>query len=261
MIGQTQKSILKSAMNRERFPVMVKKLKRRLFDKKSSIDNQSYKRWLVENATPVDQWCEETDEKLWEETLSFVNSLFERWEKIKQDLPDNMGGNACVKLLYFLARRYQPETIVETGVALGFSSQSFLTAMKLNGHGKLYSSDFPYVRLSDAEKYIGIMVEEKLKCDWALHIKGDEINLPKIMRDIDKIDLFHYDSDKSYEGRQKGFQIVKEKMTDDTVIIFDDIEDNPHFYDFIQTNKITDWQVLENRGGFIGMINSRRMFS
>lgn len=252
-------ALLKSALNPARLPVMVKKLQHRFFDKKSALTQEQYLSWLAANAMPVDQWCENRDAALWAETKDFVAQLFDRYNnEIKPALPYNLGGNACVRLLYFMARYYKPQTIVETGVALGFSSQAFLSAIAANnGQGKLYSSDFPYFRLENAEKYIGIVVQEQFKGNWSLYIDGDDTNLPKIMAQVGQIDLFHYDSDKTYLGREKGFAAVKAKLSPKAVILFDDIQDNPHFHDFVKTNQIQNWKVLLNRdGGYIGLINN-----
>ena len=45
------------------------------------------------------------------------------------------------------------------------------------------------------------------KTDWFLDIRGDDhLAIPEILKRIgdNNIDLFHYDSDKSYSGRKKG---------------------------------------------------------
>ena len=108
-------------------------------------------------------------------------------------------------LLYFLIRKFNLINIVETGVAAGWSSLAILKAFKKNGKGKLYSSDFPYFRLENPEKYIGYLAkDESNKDNWFLDIRGDDIALPEIVKKLDNntIDLFHYDSDKSYDAKK-----------------------------------------------------------
>jgi predicted O-methyltransferase YrrM len=252
---QKHSALLKSALNPVRFPVMLKKLKHRFLDRKIT---DEYNLWLASNSITVDNWCASKDPALWAETQEFLTTLFDRYKiEILPNLPQNLGGNACVRLLYFMTRYYNAETIVETGVALGFSSQAFLTALKRNGgNGRLYSSDFPYFRIPDAERYIGIVVQDDLKANWQLYIDGDDRNLPKILAQTPKIDFFHYDSDKTYSGRVRGYETVKDKLTEEAIIVFDDIQDNPHFKDFVETNKPKRWRVLKNRdGGYVGLIN------
>ena len=53
------------------------------------------------------------------------------------------------KLLYFPIRKIKPYTVVETGVAAGWTSLAILRALNKNGRGHLYSSDFPYFELKN----------------------------------------------------------------------------------------------------------------
>ena len=171
-------------------------------------------------------------------------------KNIKYDL----GGGADYPLLYFLTRYLRPENVLETGVAAGFSSYAILSALQKNGKGKLYSSDFPYFRLKDPEKYIGIVVEKSLRKNWNLFIEGDENNLPKILKTVKKIDIFSYDSDKTYSGRSKTLTKVSKFLTENSVIIMDDIQDNSFFYDYIKENNISNWKVFEFNNKFLGII-------
>ena len=93
-------------------------------------------------------------------------------KKIKYDL----GGGGFYPLLFFIVKYIKPNIVVETGVAAGFSSYAILKAIEENKKGRLYSSDFPYFRIPNPEKYIGIIVPEKLKKSWDLLIDGDNIN-------------------------------------------------------------------------------------
>ena len=84
-----------------------------------------------------------------------------------------------------------------------------------NNAGYLYSSDFPYFRLAHPERYIGLLVQgNSLKIRWDLDIRGDSVALPEIADNLNHtaIDLFHYDSDKSYSGRDFAlFQSPRER--------------------------------------------------
>ena len=66
---------------------------------------------------------------------------------------------------------------------------------------------FHALELKNPEKYIGILLSEKLKQNWNLSIEGDEINLRRFLKSLKKIDLFHCDSDKSYNGKKKEYSI------------------------------------------------------
>lgn len=156
-----------------------------------------------------------------------------------------------------MTRLVEPSCVVETGVAAGFSSSAFLEAMDKNGKGHLYSSDFPYFRLDNPERYIGILVEDKIKKRWSLFVEGDKNNIPKISKKIDRIDILHYDSDKSYEGREYVFQALKDKMHEKSVIIYDDIEDNNHFY-YINKRLNSKCLVFEFENKHVGVVGDIR---
>ena len=145
--------------------------------------------------------------------------------------------------------------IVETGVAAGWTSLAILRALQKNGQGKLYSSDFPYFRLENPEKYIGYLAkDENNKNNWFLDIRGDDKALPEISKQIgdENIDLFHYDSDKSYSGRSSALKLIGSKLSSNTIIIFDDIQNNLHFKDYIEKNKL-NFHVIEFGGKFLGI--------
>ena len=154
-----------------------------------------------------------------------------------------------------MIRKFNLLNVVETGVAAGWSSLAILRALKKNGKGFLYSSDFPYFRLKNPEKYIGYLAkDESNKDNWFLDIRGDDIALPEIVKKLDNntIDLFHYDSDKSYSGRVNALRILSSKINSKTIIIFDDIQNNLHFKEFVEKSS-NDFSVYEFKGKFIGI--------
>ena len=97
--------------------------------------------------------------------------------------------------------------------------------------------------------------DEKNKENWFLDIRGDEVALPEIMKKLNNqdIDILHYDSDKSYSGRVNALEILSSKLNSKTIIIFDDIQDNLHFRDFVKINN-KSYSVLEFEGKFIGIV-------
>jgi predicted O-methyltransferase YrrM len=132
-----------------------------------------------------------------------------------------MGGAANPALLYFLTRWLQPRVVLETGVSAGVSSRAILDAMAVNGFGKLFSSDLPTHLRPDQ---VGLMVPEHLRSNWRLHLDGDKANIPLILEETGgKIDLVHYDSDKSYEAKLRFINTLG-PITDRAVVAFDDID-------------------------------------
>jgi predicted O-methyltransferase YrrM len=199
-------------------------------------DHGDVKAWCAASAQRWEQFCEKMDPALWLETATYASEFRGIARNRLASAEITLGGGGHYPLLYFLVRHYQPKIVVETGVAAGFSSRTILKALETNGdNGKLFSSDLPYFRLANSEKYIGWLVDDELKRNWRLYKEGDRNNLPDIVSQITEIDLFHYDSDKSYVGRQSTMRLVLPRLRVGSIIVMDDIQDNWFFRDFIQT--------------------------
>jgi predicted O-methyltransferase YrrM len=210
-------------------------------------------KWLQENAIEVEDFLKDLDPSLWQEAVAETNIIRTNAEKTLKDIEYDLGGGGAYDLLYFLVRYLRPRTIVETGVAAGYSSYACLQAIRANKEGRLLSSDFPYFRLPDPENYIGIIIPEELKNDWSLFIEGDRKNFVKILGLCDEIDLLHYDSDKSYAGRAYALSLLAPRLTDRSVILMDDIEDNNFFFDFVEKKSLKNVQVFRFENKYLAM--------
>jgi len=248
----TIRNIVKNLIKPNFAPVMIEKVYQRFFDHSGLNDMPGYMDWLRKNVTAYDTFAGDLSPDLLKESKLFAEETKRSTEKVGPDLWRNMGRGGHYALLFFLTRYLRPETVVETGVSAGLSTQAFLKAMQMNEKGRLYSSDFPLFRMENPEKNIGIMVDPKLKDRWELFLDGDKINLDKICGKISKIDLFHYDSDKRYSGRKRALNTVSKLFHPKTVIIFDDIQDNRHFADFIRERN-APFQIFEFEEKFVGL--------
>jgi predicted O-methyltransferase YrrM len=241
-----------NSLKRKNLSVIADKVLLRL--REGHTNKSEVTKWCAEKSQDWESFAQSLNPDLYVETLQVCKNI-EIDARIKlDDLGIDLGGGGHYPLLYFLTRLINPKIVVETGVAAGWSSAALLTALKNNGgNGKLFSSDFPYFRMKNPERYIGFVVDDELKKNWNLLIDGDRNSIPEIARRIagDKIGLFHYDSDKSYAGRRFAFETLAPHMADDAVIIFDDIQDNFHFRDWAE-NKNKPWRVFEFGGKFIG---------
>jgi len=248
------KSIISNFLNPAYAPVMAHKLKMRLLNQ--TIDKKAQAASLA--------WCEEVAEdcepfalglnaELWAESKAFAEQQHDHARRKLENLDASLNGPGHYPLLYFITRYRNPEVVVETGVAAGFSTRALLTALKLNGRGHLYSSDFPYFRLENPEKFIAVLVEEELKTNWNLYLEGDRKNLEKILNLVSKVDLFHYDSDKTHAGRAFAMSMMQHVLTDDSVIIMDDIQDNLFFHDYVKQQGCR-YKVFSFEGKYLGAI-------
>ena len=247
------KSVLKQLFTKQRSIIIVDKLLSRLnyfFRKKINIVD--FEEYLIE----ISEFCSSKDEKLWAESKEFGRQLTKDSSEKLRGIEFPLGGGGAYELLYFITRYIKPNIIIETGVAAGFSSKAFLVAIDINKKGKLYSSDFPYFKEKNPEKYIGILVDEKYKKNWDLCIEGD-INFIKKINGLiseESVDFLHYDSDKSYRSRKKTFNSIKKYLKKNCVIIFDDIQDNLHFSHLLAEYKKDRIKIFKFSGKYIGMI-------
>jgi predicted O-methyltransferase YrrM len=234
---------------------LVEKFSNRLNIRILTNNKKKLNYWLLSNSTDLNDLLISWDKELFEETVIVSKKIKEEANIILSDIDLSLGGGGAYPLLYFITRKLKPKNILETGVAVGYSSYAFLLGIEKNGIGKLYSSDFPYFRIKDPEKYIGILVPKKLKLNWNLFLEGDRINFGKIKKfDIEKLDLIHYDSDKTYKGRDLLLSEFNNYLTKNTIIIFDDIQDNYHFYDLVINKKVKDWRVFSFENKYLGVI-------
>jgi predicted O-methyltransferase YrrM len=244
--------IAKNFLRRQYAAEMLRKLLTRLKEKVVAPSAVDAMPWLLSTRISLDDFCNKIDGPLWEESKKSSRDIQIAADTKLKSLDIDLGGGGNFPLLYFLVRKIKPSNVVETGVAAGFSSQAILNALKKNGSGRLYSSDFPYFRIKDPEKYIGYVVDDELKDNWTCLIKGDKSNLPNILSRIDSIDIFHYDSDKSYSGREWAIKLILPRMRKGGAVIMDDIQDNCYFENFVNENNVKA-SVFEYQRKYVGL--------
>lgn len=210
--------------------------------------------WADARKTGPKRWCEAQDPQLWTETLEFAAGLRARAVEVGTRVGHDIGYGARFELLYFLTRWKDPLVVVETGVAFGYSSTALLTALDRNGRGgRLWSSDFPYFRRDDPEALVGVLVPDDLREHWTLRTAGDDTNLPEIVAECGPIDFVHYDSDKTYTGRQRGMRTIDAHLAPGAVVLMDDIQDNLFFRDYVRERDVEPI-VFGTRDFFVGAI-------
>ncbi|MEZ5326112.1 MAG: hypothetical protein R3F19_13760 [Verrucomicrobiales bacterium] len=86
--------------------------------------------------------------------------------------PQRMGGGANMALLHDLVAMSGASTVVETGVAYGWSSLAILLALKEKPDGSLVSTNLHY-REYDTDSHVGCTVQPALRNQWTLIPKAD----------------------------------------------------------------------------------------
>lgn len=248
----TVRNIVRNASRPGYLPVLVDKLCLRLRARRANSPDPEIIRWCHEHVEDAATFAESLDAVLWQEAQRFAEDFEEKARQRLAAFDVTLGGGGHIGLLYFLVRLKKPRSVVETGVAAGFSTQAMLAAMHRNGSGRLYSSDFPYFRLETPERYIGCLVDDDLKANWELFVRGDTANFPLILAKAGPVDLLHYDSDKSYEGRRRVIDSVAPQLSEGAVLVMDDIQDNAFFRDYTQATSLP-FHVVEYQGKYLGL--------
>ncbi len=183
----------------------------------------------------------------------FSNSkVFQNRKKILKKYIKKFGGAADINLIYNICLKKKPIKILETGVALGWSSFAFLDAINKNKKGALISIDMPYMDKENKD-YVGIAVPKKYFKMWTLYKYPDRVILNKILKSNFIFDLVHYDSDKSYYGRYWFYKKIWPHIKKKGLLISDDVKDNYAFIDFARlVNK--KYYLTKNDKKYSGII-------
>lgn len=165
--------------------------------------------------------------------------------------PVKMGGAGDLRLLYAATLLSGAKDVLETGVAYGWSSLAVLSALQGRG-GKLVSVDMPYPNAGN-ESYVGIAVPDRLREQWTLIRKPDRPGIDEGLAMLgNAVDLCHYDSDKSWWGREYAYPRLWTALRPGGVFISDDIQDNLGFRDFVESQGAT-FAVTESEGKYVGI--------
>jgi predicted O-methyltransferase YrrM len=156
---------------------------------------------------------------------------FENAERIQHECPFQMGGPGELDILYWSAEHLQATRVIETGVAYGWSSLAILLSLHNRKESQLISTDMPYPNMNN-DSYVGCIVPGDLRRNWQIIRYADRQALPKAIKKLPEIDLCHYDSDKSFQGRMWAYPILWNVLRRGGILISDDIGDNMAFIEF-----------------------------
>lgn len=246
------RNIVHNACKPALLPEMIRKGITRLCD--GSNEAAAAEAWARSRAQPLADWAVQRHPALWTESHEEATKIRSLAPTLLTPLESRgivLGGGGAIDLLYFIVRWLRPGTVLETGVAAGWSSCAILQALERNQAGHLKSSDFPYFRIENPERYIGLLVPDALKHRWTLAIRGDRQNLPELLDEVTQVDLVHYDSDKSRPGREWFARQITPFLRPGSVIIWDDIVNNLAFRDRSAT--AAESYVLDTPNGLVGI--------
>lgn len=158
--------------------------------------------------------------------------------------------------VYTIIRAIKPAVVLETGVASGLSSAHILLAMAKNHVGALHSVDLPNVQegsvLPDGRP-TGWIVPIELRARWTLQLGNARELLPRMLRDLPRVDLFLHDSDHSYDHMTFEFELVRPRLAAGAVIMSDDTHLHSAWDDFC-----TCYGLRPSRVGHLGITRTSR---
>lgn len=138
--------------------------------------------------------------------------------------------NELLNLVGALVSLMRPSVVVETGVALGFSTATMLAAMERNGIGHLYSVDLPSIQY-DPSREIGEAVPERLRDRWTLVVGPTQRVLAPLLREVAPIDLYLHDANHAYSEQLREYRAAWPHLREAGVLVSDDVG-NPAFIEF-----------------------------
>jgi predicted O-methyltransferase YrrM len=176
---------------------------------------------------------------------------------------------------YAVIRHLEPSVVVETGVCNGISTLAILLAIQKNESGKLYSIDYP-LRANESleefrretfdqyggaiiphDKEPGWIIPDSLKHNWELILGKSQRELPRLIIELDNLDLFIHDSEHSHPCMMFEFELAFEWLTENGVILSDDISWNSAFSTFTNIRDLKNG-YLSNNAGYIKKTSSSK---
>ena len=182
-----------------------------------------------------------------EQTLKEIEGeVLRSIESIRSDAPFTLAHNIdfiLARFCYLVCRVLKPNVVLETGVAYGVSSAFILKALEVNGQGILHSVDLPPLGC-EADRFVGILIPEKLKARWRLYKGVSKRVLPRLLPLLDQVDMFVHDSLHTYRNMLREFQMVTPYLSRPSVVIADDVDGNLAFLEWADKTCSAFWATL-----------------
>lgn len=127
----------------------------------------------------------------------------------------------------------KPLTMIETGVARGYTTAVVLTAMDAAGVGHLYSIDLPALQYEGKEgrAAIGDAVPQEVRRRWTLELGPSRSILPGLATRVAPVDIFLHDADHTYPSQITEYRTVWPHLRPGGVLLSDDVA-NEAFLEF-----------------------------
>jgi predicted O-methyltransferase YrrM len=132
------------------------------------------------------------------------------------------------RFCYAVCRAQRPKVVLETGVAFGVTTGFILQALAQNGCGELWSVDLPPLG-KNADAQVGFLVPADLKSRWRLVRGSCRRMLPRVIDELETIDIFLHDSLHTHKHMKWEFETAWPHLRSGGVLISDDVTNNRAF--------------------------------
>ena len=169
-------------------------------------------------------------------------------EDVRREAPSSLrwaADSLLARCCYLMCRLLEPAVVVETGVAYGVSSAFILRALEENGRGVLHSVDLPPLRRG-SERFWGIAVDRALEGRWTLHRGSSARVLPRLLEELETVDLFVHDSLHTHRNMRREFEAIWPCLRTGGALIADDVERNRAFGELHRKGPAL-WRVVRDR--------------
>ena len=158
-----------------------------------------------------------------------------------------------LRMVGVIVRIARPAVMVETGVALGFTTATVLRSMRDLGHGHLYSIDLPALQYNPDDE-VGKAVPPELRDRWTLELGDSRALLEPLCRRVAPVDLFLHDALHTYESQLREYRTAWPHLAEGAILVSDDVG-NPAFVEFADEVGVRPWLVAgRSRGDVVGLM-------
>jgi len=199
------------------------------------------------------------DDKTFVELENHIDSFINLKKELKYPSVENpypiefgLGKNVC-RMLFYLVKCSQPDIIVETGVANGFSSSYMLLALDSLNKGKLISIDYLVMPWHTKEK-VGQVIPETLRKWHELIIGNSMIELEKLKTSKKQFDIFMHDSSHTYQHMMKEYQMAWPHLKIGGFLLSDDVSQNDAFLEFAAQVSSDPIIIKKEKGDHFGIL-------
>ena len=185
------------------------------------------------------------------QTPDFANRIQDAEKTFRALKVQSAGADLYAKkvlLQYIAIRAFQPEIVVETGVANGVSSAHILLALQKNQRGTLHSIGLDDPQFLPAGKPLGWIVPEWLKSPWNLLLGDSRVLLPSLLTRLGSIDIFIHDSLHTYDHMLWEYRTAFPYLRPGGLLFSDDAAWNSAFPEFCNEVATKHWRIVRGVG-------------